>query len=286
MEMTTVEISFVVPCYNEAPDVLSQTLRQLRESLRARPDVVYEIIVVNDGSTQYSYADLDVPDVCVLTHERNCGYGRSLMTGIHRAKYDWIGIADADATYPVERMPELIAQAQGRDMVVGSRPWRQLPLLRRPAKWVINRLAAYIAGTPIPDLNSGMRVFRKEIVTAHERTFPSGFSFTTTLTMICLTNFHPVRFVEIPYRRRAGKSKIRPVQDTLLFFSQILRLALYFRPLRFFMPLTAVLLVLAMARGMRDVLVVNHLGGLALVLFFMAFQVFFFGLIAEIINKK
>ena len=93
-------------------------------------------------------------------------------------------------------------------------------------------------------------------------------------------------FVDIPYSVRTGDSKIHPLRDTVGFFALLLRLSLYFRPLRFFMPLTAVILLAAMGRGIRDVWVGNHFGGLTLVLFFAAFQVFFFGLLAEIINKK
>jgi hypothetical protein len=131
-----------------------------------------------------------------------------------------------------------------------------------------------------------MRLFKKEIVEKYIRIFPMGFSFTSTLTMICLTNIYDLKFVEIPYYKRTDSSHISPLKDTARFLSQILRLALYFRPLRFFMPLTAVIATCAILRGIRDLVLTNHFGGLTLVLSFMAFQVFFFGLIAEIINKK
>ena len=147
-------------------------------------------------------------------------------------------------------------------------------------------LVSFLADYQIPDLNSGMRLFKKEIVEKYLRIFPMGFSFTSTLTMICLTNIYDLKFVDIPYYQRVDNSHISPLKDTARFFSQILRLALYFRPLRFFMPLTGVIATCAVLRGIRDIWVTNHFGGLTLVLFFMAFQVFFFGLIAEIINKK
>jgi hypothetical protein len=104
--------------------------------------------------------------------------------------------------------------------------------------------------------------------------------------MVALTQYFNTVFVPITYGKRTGKSKIRAFRDTTRFTIQILRLALYFRPLRFFIPLSFVLFLLAAVRGVRDVYVSNQFGGLCLVLFFMSFQVFFFGLIAEIINKK
>ena len=104
--------------------------------------------------------------------------------------------------------------------------------------------------------------------------------------MICITNFFKVTSLDIPYYRRIGHSGIKPVRDTLRFFSLIFRLGLYFKPLRFFIPLSGICFLLATVRGLRDVLADNHFGGLTLIFFFMAFQIFFFGLIAEIINKK
>ena len=115
---------------------------------------------------------------------------------------------------------------------------------------------------------------------------PEGFSFTSTITMAFLTNNLNVKYTRISYNKRKGKSKIHPIKDTIRFFSLVLRLSLYFNPIRFFMPLSSMLFLAAVARGIRDFIIQDSLGGLTLILFFMAFQVFFFGLIAEIINKR
>lgn len=280
------EVSFVIPCYNERPEILKETITKLKISLDQVPQLHYEVIVVDDGSTKYTYTDIANDQVTLISHPRNKGYGASLLTGISRARYPWIGITDADGTYPLDYFPTLLAHLDNYDMVVGSRNWESISPIRRPAKRLLTRLASFLADYKIPDLNSGMRLFKKEIVEKYIRIFPLGFSFTSTLTMICLTNIYDLKFVEIPYYTRIDRSHISPLRDTARFLSQILRLALYFRPLRFFMPLTGVIAACAVLRGIRDILVTNHFGGLTLVLFFMAFQVFFFGLIAEIINKK
>ncbi len=278
--------SFVVPCYNEALASVRDTINALSATMNAVPQTGYEIIAVNDGMPQESVPQFQESAVSWIHHETNQGYGASLMSGIARSRYDWIGIIDADGTYPVDHFKRFCEFTQEYDMIVGKRNPSDIGGLKRFPKYVLQLVASFIADFTIPDLKSGMRLFKKDIAVKYARLFPKRFSFTTTLTMICITNFYKVRFVDIPYYKRIGKSRIRPINDTMRFFSLVLRLALYFRPLRFFVPLSAFVFVLAVARGVRDVLAVNHFGGLTLVLFFMAFQIFFFGLIAEIISKK
>lgn len=284
--MASMEITFIIPCYNEPPEVLHDTIEKLITSLGRASDLNYDIIVVNDGSTKYSYPEYHDKNVKFISHTRKKGYGASIMTGISYAQYNWIGIMDADGTYPVEYFSELIKFTDAGDMIIGKRSWKDIELIKRPPKFILQKLAGFLANRDIQDLNSGMRLFKRNIAEKHARIFPNGFSFTSTLTMICLTHFYDVNYVEIPYSKRIGSSKIRPIKDTFRFFTLVLRLSLYFNPLRFFIPLSFFIGLLAVARGLRDFIVTNAFGGLTLILFFMAFQVFFFGLIAEIINKK
>ena len=130
-----------------------------------------------------------------------------------------------------------------------------------------------------------MRLFRKELALTFWNLFPDGFSFTSTITMACKTNNISIAYHPINYHKRVGKSSIHPIKDTVRFFNLVLRLALYFNPKKFFLPLSLIVFLLAIARGTRDYLVDGSLGGLTLVLFFICFQIFFFGLLAEIINK-
>lgn len=280
------ELTFIIPCYNEDPEVLVSTVRRIEESMERAELTTFSILVVNDGSKRYDYSNVKQDTFRIIDHQFNKGYGASLKTGIAAATTSWVAIVDADGTYPVERFPELIAAARDCDMVVGARSWKDISWIRRPAKKAITRLASYIAGAKIPDLNSGMRVFKRELVDEYLRIYPNQFSFSSTLTMVGLTNLFYVKFVPIDYYKRIGQSSIHPIKDTMRFVTQLLRLSLYFSPLRLFVPLSLAVGLLALARGMRDILLVNHIGGLALVLTFMAFQIFFFGLIAEIINKK
>lgn len=283
--MTNKDITFIIPCYNEHEQVLTETVRGLKASLQKTGIDNYEIIIVNDGSEIFEYLPEPEEFVKVLHHNNNRGYGASLKTGIKHAEYEWIGITDADGTYPNETFDELIQFIPKYDMVIGARQWRDISLVRRFPKRILTFFAGFLSGEPIPDLNSGMRIFRKDLARKFWHLYPDGFSFTSTITMASITNDYKIKFHDIGYSKRIGQSSIQPVKDTIRFFSLVTRLALYFNPKKFFIPLSFVLAILALLRGGRDYLTEESLGGVSLLLFFMAFQVFFFGLLAEIINK-
>lgn len=278
------EISILIPCYNEDVKVLLMTIANIKKSLSLLENLEYEIIVINDGS-EINYDRIKTNNADIIHHYKNLGYGASLKTGISRAKYKWIGITDADGTYPNNQFNRLLKDLENFDMIVGQRNWNDISLIRRLPKFILTFFASFLANYRIPDLNSGMRVFKKEVALKFWQLYPNGFSFTSTLTMGCITNGYAVKFLPITYKKRIGNSSIQPIRDTIRFFKLVIRLSLYFNPTRFFMPISFILGLAAAARGLRDYLLNDSLGGLTLVLFFMAFQVFFFGLIAEIISK-
>lgn len=234
--VSPVAVSVVMPAYNEAQMVGEQIerIRQVMEHAKC----VYELIVVDDGSTDETAKIARQHGVQLIRKQFNRGYGAALKTGIASAKYDWILITDADGTYPTETIPVLLQNIPEYDMVVAARIGQNvhIPLVRRPMKWVLGRLANYLASQPIPDLNSGMRVFRKLLAEQFEHLLPSGFSFTTTITMALLFNDYRVLYIPIDYHKRVGNSKVRALHayDFLLV---ILRTVIYFNPLRFFLPL-------------------------------------------------
>ena len=278
-------VTFIVPCFNEDPSVVLATVARIRGAA-AQANWECEVIVVDDCSSRTAYDEAGLGGARLLRHKVNRGYGAALSTGLRAAKFPWIGMVDADGTYPVERFSGMLELTRDYQMVVGARKWRDIQWLRRIPKRCLTWLASFLANHAIPDLNSGMRVFHRDVYDGHRRIFPDRFSFSSTLTMVGLTSGYEVSFLEIDYFERVGRSSIHPLKDPVRFGYQLLRLSLYFRPLRFFLPLSFLVGALAVARGTRDMMLNDHFGGLTLVLFFMAFQVFFFGLIAEIINKK
>jgi glycosyltransferase involved in cell wall biosynthesis len=247
-----VGVSVVMPAYNEA-GMVGQQIEKVREVMDLT-NCPYELIVVDDGSTDDTADVVRQHDAVLISKKYNRGYGAALKTGIAAAKYEWILIIDADGTYPSESIPDLLQALPEYDMVVAARTGKSvhIPLIRRPMKWVLGRLANYLAGQPIPDLNSGLRVFRKSLAEQFQHLLPAGFSFTSTITMSLLLNDYRVLYIPIDYHKRVGLSKVRAlhVYDFLLV---ILRTAIYFNPLRFFLPLGAVFFVGGLAKLAYDV---------------------------------
>jgi glycosyltransferase involved in cell wall biosynthesis len=286
-------VTIVVPAFDEERGIEGVVQRLLTLDL-GRPT---ELVVVDDGSRDGTAAKLDAlaarePRIRVARHPQNRGYGAALKTGIASAKYDVVVITDADGTYPEDRIVDLLAAVDdGADMAVGARTGADvhIPLVRRPAKAVLRWIAAYLASTPIPDLNSGMRAMRKDLVLRYKGVLPQGFSFTTTITLASLTNGHRVDYVPIDYAAREGRSKIRPIRDTLGFLGLILRTVLYFNPLRIFYPVALVVGLLFLASLGYDVFIVEgrpDLGDKTVLLFVAFVQVLSLGLVADLIDKK
>jgi glycosyltransferase involved in cell wall biosynthesis len=291
--LTAKGVTLVVPAYNEENGIEGVVERLAALDL----GVPVEILVVNDGSTDGTSAVLErlsaeVAALRVIDHGTNRGYGAALKTGFAAAKNEVVVITDADSTYPEDRIVDLLARIDdGAEMAVGARTGSKvnIPLIRRPAKAFLRLLASYLAGTPIPDLNSGLRAFRRELVQTYRPILPQGFSFTTTITLASLTNDHRVDYISIDYAARSGSSKIRPIRDTLGFTALILRTVLYFNPLKVFYPLTGFIGLLFLVSLYYDLFLIPDppdVGDKTVLLFAAAFQVLTIGLLSDLIEKK
>ena len=284
-------LTIIIPVFNEE-GTIRPTLARMTEMMADGIDPV-EIIVVDDGSTDDTSRVLkgfDFPMVRVIRHPQNRGYGAALKTGLSHAAFPVVAITDADGTYPNERIADLYRELRegNHDMVVGARTGEhvEIPLARRPAKWVLNRIANYLAGFKIPDLNSGLRVFRKDIAEKFRNIYPDGFSFTTTITLAMLTNGYSVKYVPIDYMRRGGKSKIRPVYDTLNFLQLIIRTILYFNPLKIFLPISGLFISLSLLLMLYRLFIARAFGVTSVVLFVCGIQFLGLGMIADLIDRR
>ncbi len=232
-----IRLSVVIAVYNEAA-AIAQTIASIK-TVFDRAQIEYEVIVVDDGSSDQSWQLAKNAGAIVAQHPENLGYGAALKTGILHAHYEWIAILDADGSYPVEELTALLEHIPAFDMAVGARTGKyyQGGLFKQPSRKMFQWLSEFVTGRSIPDINSGMRIFRRDIVLRHFPQISSGFSFTTTLTLAMMLEGHFVKYVPISYHERIGKSHVRYLRDTLRSTQIIVQAILYYNPIKFFLLL-------------------------------------------------
>ncbi|MEQ7006972.1 glycosyltransferase family 2 protein [Actinopolymorpha sp. B17G11] len=255
------DVTVVLPCYNEQDHVIAEVER-ITKTLDDTP-YSYELLAIDDASTDRTREVLEeaaprFPHLRVLAFDRNGGSGTARRIGTQQARGRFVVWTDADMSYPNDRIPEfieLLNADSGLDQVVGARTSEQGShrLLRVPAKWLIRKIAEYLTNTRIPDLNSGLRAFRREVALPYLRLLPPGFSCVTTITIAFLHNQHGMRYLPIDYAKRAGRSKFHFVKDAYRYILQVLRMVMYFNPLKVLMPPALWLIAIGAGKAIYDV---------------------------------
>ena len=228
--------SVIIPAYNEEKGI-EAVIKQFKE-IAEKNKITLEIIVVDDGSNDKTANIAKKQRVKVISHPQNYGYGKSLQTGIIKAKNERIIICDADGTYPVKYFPKLLMFLdKGFDMVVGARKGRHYRglFLKHPARVFFKLLSEFVTGKIIPDVNSGFRAFRKSDVLGFLKNTCSTFSFTTSLTLIYHLESKFIKYLPIPYYLRKGKTKVKYVRDTLRTGQILTETIIYYNPIKLFL---------------------------------------------------
>ncbi len=254
------DVTVVLPCFNERDHVLAEVER-ICAALDASP-FGYELLAIDDASTDGTHdvllaARARFPHLRVQRFRYNGGSGTVRRIGTQQARGRVVVWTDADLTYPNERIPELVQMLVDDptiDQVVGARTSEEgtHKVMRVPAKWFIRKLAERLTNTRIPDLNSGLRAFRREVALPYLRLLPPGFSCVTTITLAFLSNQHDVVYVPIHYAKRAGRSKFHFTKDAYRYLLQVVRMVMYFNPLKVLMPVGLWLLGIAFVKGVVD----------------------------------
>lgn len=278
------DVSVVLPVYNEAGH-LRDEIQRIRAALDAS-DYTYELIVVDDGSDDGSTEALrEVDGIRLMQFVKNRGSGSARKYGTRAARGRVVVWTDADMTYPNHEIPQLVKELEGYDQVVGARTSEEgtAKIFRVPAKWMIRKLASFLTETPIPDLNSGLRAFRRDVADQFLHLLPAGFSCVTTITMAFLANGYSVKYVPIEYSKRAGRSKFHWWRDTKRYLTQVIRLILSYDPLKVFIPVSLVLFALGVGKLVFDLVDKDlRLATNTLLILFTAFQVLAIGLLADL----
>jgi glycosyltransferase involved in cell wall biosynthesis len=239
------KVTVLIPAFNE-----SQAIGFVIEHIQAIcSGVVEEIIVIDDGSGDETGFIAKKVGANVICHKQNLGYGAALKTGIRHAKTEFVLTMDADGQHQAEDVLRLWELAEDCDMVVGQRiSLLHSPLWRMPGKWLLWSMANYLTRRRIPDLNSGLRLIRRDVALRYLHLCPSGFSFSTTITMALLSRGYSVAYVPIQAKKRVGKSTVSVATglDTIIL---ILRIAALFNPLRVFIPISLLIGLVGLVWG-------------------------------------
>jgi len=280
-------ISVVITAFNEEK-IIAQTVDMIDDLLK-KQKVDYEIIIINDGSTDRTQEILnEFEDIILISRKVNRGYGFSLKEGIKESKGDMILIIDADGSYPLDQIPNLISKSSSYDMVIGERSGQNVSigLINRFGKLILRCLIYLLSSIWVKDINSGLRIFKKELIKKYWNIIPDGFSLTTTLTIASLLEKYRIKFIPINYYKRIGNSKIRPFRDFFNFVILVFRIISFFKPLRFYLPIAIFFLIISVFRAIRDIILFNSIETAAVLLFIIGIQTLFFGLLADLIVTK
>lgn len=281
-------VSVVIPAYNEE-DAIAETVQTVRRTLTEAGESEVEIIVVDDGSTDRTGDIAAENGAKVLRKLQNMGYGNSLKLGIRAASHDVVIITDADGTYPIGQMPTLLARyRQGFNMVVGARTGEHYreSVIKSPLRRVLKWLVEFTAGRRIPDINSGLRVFSKAEAIPFFDHLSEGFSFTTSITLGYMLRMKYVDYIDVPYHKRVGKTKVKLFRDSLRTLQFIVQAILYYNPMKIFLVLAGItaliggLMICVGAFLKLSAVAIMGVGGIL-----MAVLVFALGLLAELLRQ-
>ena len=274
-------LTIIIPAFNEEKSI-EAVLKDIREVCG---EIVSETIVIDDGSSDQTARIAEQAGARVIVHPRNLGYGSALKTGIRAAKTDYVLTMDSDGQHRAEDVRRLWDARSDSAMVVGQRTELLHSVFwRMPGKWLLVFMANYIVGQRIPDLNSGLRLMKREVVMRYLQLCPAGFSFSTTITLTLFTRGYKVTYVPIRVQKRIGKSTVS-VSTGLSTIILILRIATLFEPLRVFLPISFFTAAVGVLWGVPYLLAGHGISMGALLALVTALLVFILALLCDQISQ-
>jgi glycosyltransferase involved in cell wall biosynthesis len=270
-------VSVIIPCYNEATSICGV----VADILQRYPD--FEVIVVDDGSTDGSDQVAIQSGASVIRHPYNMGNGAAVKSGIRAARGDIVVLMDADGQHDSEDIAALIEFFPEFDMVVGARKGsQQASILRQFGNAVYNRLASYVAKFKIEDLTSGFRAVKRNVIRRFLYLLPNSYSYPTTSTLCILRSGLPLQYVSVQvHKRQKGKSQIRLFKDGIRFFMIIVKICTLFSPFRIFLPVSTAILLIGLLYYMYTFVVYHRFTNMSALFLSTSVIIFMIGLVSE-----
>jgi glycosyltransferase involved in cell wall biosynthesis len=273
------DYTVIIPAYNES-QVITKVVNELREN------GINNILVIDDGSSDNTKEILDSINVNYISHKTNKGYGASLKTGIKNSTTEYVAIYDGDGQHIPSELIKLLQEAEGFDMVVGARDNNSFQVANRKlGKKVIKYFVNKITETNVPDFNSGLRVFKREVILRYLHLMPDGFSFSTTSTVTFLKLKYDVKYLPIYVKEREGRDSNIKMKDGIRTLMLILNLSVLFAPLKFFLPVSFFLMGSSFVYFIIYSLIDRfHITSSMTLLFISGVLIFFMGILCEQIS--
>ncbi|MCL5256413.1 MAG: glycosyltransferase [Chloroflexi bacterium] len=269
-------LTIVIPAYNEG-QAIGAVVSKVRGIC---PDA--EVLVVDDASGDDTAAVAADHGARVIRHPYNKGNGAAVKTGIRNATGEVVLLMDADGQHDADDIRRLLSYIPDYDLVVGARSGDSDTAVQRDlGNWVLNRLASYMVGREIPDLTSGFRAMKREMIMEFIHLLPNGFSYPTTSTLAFIKAGYSVKFVPIKAHKRIGKSKIKLARDGTKFTMIIFKIITLYSPLRIFFPISLLSFLLGAGYAAYTIWTEVHITNSSALLISMSIIIFLMGLVSE-----
>jgi len=287
------QLSVIVPAYNEAPNLKELVERTVR--VFNTHNIEGEIIIVDDGSEDETGKIADelkktYRELKVVHHTKNFGKTQAIISGTKVASYSVIAIMDADLQYEPESLPELLKKFhEGYDIVTG---WKKGGYEKQFVSSVYNRLSRWLFKLPIHDQNA-IKVLRKEII----EKIPLRYDWHRYIVALAYALGYKASEVRVPlHPRKYGKSKYRGSGRVIIGILDMLAvkflITFSYKPLLFFGIIGGILLVAGVvvgAWGLYERFVLHHgyrpLIFLTMLLILAGLILFGFGFVLEILGS-
>ncbi|MGV6829964.1 MAG: glycosyltransferase family 2 protein [bacterium] len=276
------DVTIIIPVYNEEM-AISDVVSNLKK------EGFHNLLVINDGSNDSTNDIIQKLDVKVITHSYNKGYGASLKTGIRNATTDYVAIYDGDGQHLPSELKKIISANKNEeyDMVVGARNKDSHQVRNRKfGKWLINLFVKRITKRDVPDFNSGLRLYKKDIISKYLHLMPDGFSFSTTSTVTFLKLKYDVLYVPIYVKERIGRTSNIKAKDGFHTLLLLLNLSVLFAPLSFFIPVSIFFVLSSLIYFiLYSIFDRIHVTSSMTMLFITGVIIFFMGIVCEQISS-